>query len=59
MTTTTTTGNLEDQTATSNANGRHMRGLIWLCGVLMVLVSTAIVYFVWMMSELYSLNFDT
>lgn len=31
-----------------------MRGLIWLCGVLMVLVSTAIVYFVWMMSELYS-----
>lgn len=46
--------NIEDQTATPAANGRHMRGLIWLCGVLMVLVSTAIVYFVWMMSELYS-----
>lgn len=49
---TMTTGNIEDPRVTVVANGRHMRGLIWLCGVLMVLVSTAIVYFVWMMSEL-------
>lgn len=53
------TTNIEDQTATAAANGRHMRGLIWLCGVLMVLVSTAIVYFVWMMSEFYALQLDT
>lgn len=52
MTTTTmTAGNIEDQAATA-AHGRHMRGLVWLCGLLMVLVSTAIVYFVWMLSEL-------
>lgn len=49
---TMTMGNIEDPRVTVVANGRHMRGLIWLCGVLMVLVSTAIVYFVWMMSEL-------
>ncbi|XP_034480592.1 peptidoglycan-recognition protein LF [Drosophila innubila] len=45
--------NVEDQAA--HTNGKHMRGLIWLCGVLMILVSTAIVYFVWMMTR----NVDT
>ncbi|KAM8710469.1 hypothetical protein ACLKA7_017137 [Drosophila subpalustris] len=45
---------IEEQ-ATTHTNGTHMRGLIWLCGVLMVLVVTAIVYFVWMMTK----NVDT
>ncbi|XP_034480262.1 peptidoglycan-recognition protein LF-like [Drosophila innubila] len=30
-----------------NRNGKHRRCLIWLCGVLILLVSAAIVYFVW------------
>ncbi|KAH8301887.1 hypothetical protein KR044_000370 [Drosophila immigrans] len=48
-----TAGSIEDQAPHTNA--KHMRGLIWLCGVLMVLVATAIVYFVWMMTK----NVDT
>lgn len=48
-----TSESIEDQVPHTNA--KHMRGLVWLCGVLMVLVATAIVYFVWMMTK----NVDT
>ncbi|EDW69689.1 peptidoglycan-recognition protein LF [Drosophila virilis] len=40
---------IEDQAA--NTNVKQLRGLIWMCAILLILVATTAAYFVWLMSQ--------